>query len=197
MDDMAATLARARQAAQPPEAPPTPAPPVAEPTPPPPVAEQPAPTTENETTITITVKNPQGLLEGSQNLFGEDDQDPASGDRQTVGVVGKKQRRNQVNGPLRYYGAMANARVLAMDRAIGWQIKKSMDVYLATHDNKYPKDLDEYMDVIVQQNMIDLPELEQGQEFFYDPEDHELKIVEWVDAPAEEQPAAEEPPPAQ
>jgi pyruvate/2-oxoglutarate dehydrogenase complex dihydrolipoamide acyltransferase (E2) component len=114
-----------------------------------------------------------------------------NGDSTANGVVGQKQRRNTVEGPLRYYGAMANARIIAMDRAIGWQIKKSMDVWVNTHDGKYPKTTEEFMREIIEPNMIALPELEPKQEFYFDPEDHELKIVELIDEPAGPPPAGE------
>ena len=142
-------------------------------------ANQPAAAPENETTNTITVKNPQGLLSSPEAKAA------------MAGIVGKKQRRNQVEGPLRYYGAMANARIIAMDRALGWQIKSSMDVWVNTHDGKYPKTTEEFMKEIVEPNMIELPELEPNQEFFYDPEDHELKIAELIDEPANAAPVAE------
>ncbi len=142
-------------------------------------ANQPAAAPENETTITITVKNPQGLLSSPEAKAA------------MAGIVGKKQRRNQVEGPLRYYGAMANARIIAMDRAIGWQIKSAMDVWVNTHDGNYTQTTEEFMAEIVEPNMIELPELEPNQEFFYDPEDHELKIAELIDEPADAEPAAE------
>ncbi len=137
-------------------------------------ANQPTAAPENETTITITVKNPQGLLSSPEAKAA------------VAGIVGKKQRRNQVDGPLQYYGAMANARIIAMDRALGWQIKSAMDVWVNTHDGKYPETTEEFMKEIVEPNMIELPELEPNQEFFYDPEDHELKIAELIDEPVAE-----------
>ena len=186
MDELAARLAKPEPAPAPVVA--TPAP---EPTPPP-VAETPAATApENETSITITVKNPQGLL---SQVGGTVIENPQTGQPEkagaplqavdTKGVVGKKQRRNRVEGPLQYYGAISNVRVLAEDRAIGWQIQKSMDLFVNTHDGKYPKTTEEYMKEIIEPNMIVLPELPPGQEYFYDPADHQLKIGELVDEPA-------------
>ena len=40
------------------------------------------------------------------------------------------------------------------------------------------------MEKVIEPNMIELPELEPNQEFFYDPADHELKIAELIDEPA-------------
>ena len=86
-----------------------------------------------------------------------------------------------------------------MDRTIGWQIKSALDVWVNTHDGKYPKTTEEFMKEIVVPNMIKLPELEPNQEFYFDPEDHELKIVEPVEEPADaaaEKPAEGAAPPA-
>jgi len=136
---------------------------------------------ENETSITITVKNPQGLLSSPEAK------------EAIAGVVGKKQRKNRVEGPLRYYGALANARIIAMDRALGWQIKTSLDVWVNTHDGKYPKTTEEFMKEIVEPNMIELPELRPNQEYYFDPESHELVILERVEEPADAESAATEP----
>jgi len=138
-------------------------------------AAQPAPVADNETSITITVKNPQGLLSSPE------------GQAAMAGIVGKKQRKNQVEGPLRYYGAMANARIIAMDRTLGWQIKSALDVYVnGENDGKYPKTTEEFMKKVVEPNMIELPELEPNQEYYFDPEQHELVILERIDEPAAE-----------
>jgi hypothetical protein len=135
---------------------------------------------ENETTITITVKNPQGLLSSPE------------AQEAVAGIVGKKQRKNRVEGPLRYYGAMANARIIAMDRALGWQIKSALDGYVnGENDGKYPQTTDEFMKKVVEPNMIELPELEPNQEYYFDPEQHELVILERIEEPAATEPAAE------
>jgi hypothetical protein len=132
---------------------------------------------ENETTITITVKNPQGLLSSPE------------AQEAVAGIVGKKQRKNRVEGPLRYYGAMANARIIAMDRALGWQIKSALDGYVnGENDGKYPQTTDEFMKKVVEPNMIELPELEPNQEYYFDPEQHELVILERLEEPAESTP---------
>jgi hypothetical protein len=128
---------------------------------------------ENETSITITVKNPQGLLSSPEAK------------EAIAGVVGNKQRKNRVEGPLRYYGANANARIIAMDRALGWQIKSAMDGYVqGENDGKYPKTTEEFMKKVVEPNMIELPELPENQEYYFDPEQHELVILERIEEPA-------------
>jgi hypothetical protein len=138
-------------------------------------AAHPAPAADNKVTITMTIDNPQALL--------------SSPDAQAAmaGIVGKKQRKNQVEGPLRYYGAIANARVIAMDRMLGVQIRKSLDNYVhGENDGKYPKTTEEFMKNVVGPGMIELPELEPNQEYYFDPEQHELVILERIDEPAAE-----------
>jgi hypothetical protein len=73
-----------------------------------------------------------------------------------------------------------------MDRTLGWQIKSALDGYVqGENDGKYPKTTEEFMEKVIQPNMIELPELEPNQQFYYDPEDHELKIAEFDQPPAE------------
>jgi multidrug efflux pump subunit AcrA (membrane-fusion protein) len=137
---------------------------------------------ENETSITITVKNPQGLFNSPEAK------------EAMAGIVGKKQRKNRVDGPLRYYGALANARIIAMDRALGWQIKSALDVYVnGENDGKYPQTTEEFMKKVVEPNMIELPELQPNQEYYFDPKQHELVILERIEEPADAEPAASEP----
>jgi flagellar biosynthesis GTPase FlhF len=125
----------------------------------------------------------------AQQAATQTEQSAAPENSTTEGIVGKKQRRNQVDGPLRYYGAMANARIIAMDRTLGWQIKSALDGYVnSENDGKYPKTTEEFMEKVIEPNMIELPELEPNQEYFYDPADHELKIAELIDEPAEATP---------
>ena len=51
------------------------------------------------------------------------------------------------------------------------------------NDGKYPKTTEEFMKKVVEPNMIELPELEPNQEYFFDPEQHELVILERIDEP--------------
>jgi hypothetical protein len=101
----------------------------------------------------------------------------------TPQVIGQRKYRNTVEGPLRYYGAMASARMVIKDKLLWAQIKKSVDLFEATN-SRYPKDTEEFMDVIINENMIELPELPAGQEYFYDPTDHELKIGQLLEQPS-------------
>ena len=97
-------------------------------------------------------------------------------------VVGKQKYRNTVEGPLEYIGAAATVRTLAIDRALGWQIDSAMQSYWGT-TGEYPKDAAEFKKEIIDKNEIKLPELRLGQAYFYDPSDHQLKIVERVGEP--------------
>jgi hypothetical protein len=90
-------------------------------------------------------------------------------------IVGKKQHPNEVHGVLRYYGAIASARFVMEDRILGAKILENLNLYKGTN-GYFPKTNDEFMDKIIREGMIELPELPPGQEYFYDPEDHELKI---------------------
>jgi hypothetical protein len=105
-------------------------------------------------------------------------------------VVGKRVYTNHVGGVLRYYGAVASARNFMEDRILDAQIQKTLQLYVAGNDGKFPKTNDEYMDHIIKEGMIQLPELPPGQEYFYDPSDHELKVGTLVEPPADAAPAA-------
>jgi hypothetical protein len=109
-------------------------------------------------------------------------------------VVGKRVYTNHVGGVLRYYGAVASARNFMEDRILDAQIQKNLQLYQAEHG--YPKTNDEYMEHIIKEGMIQLPELPPGQEYFYDPSDHELKVGTIVEPPADGSAPADTQPPA-
>jgi hypothetical protein len=116
-------------------------------------------------------------------------------------IVGKRVYTNHVGGELRYYGAIASARNFMEDRILDAQIQKTLQLWMADHGGNYPKTNDEYMEHIIKEGMIQLPELPPGQEYFYDPSDHELKVGTVVapptegTTPADNQPAAGPAPP--
>ena len=83
---------------------------------------------------------------------------------------GKKSRA--VGG---YAGAVFGARFSAEHRMIINQYKQALSLYNATN-GFYPKTHDEFMEKIIQANQIKLPELDEGEEYLYDPSDHELKV---------------------
>ncbi len=83
---------------------------------------------------------------------------------------GKKSR--QAGG---YLGAVGHARFYAEHKLIFTSIEHALNLFWATEGN-YPKTHDEFMEKIVKFNQIQLPELDEGVEYIYDPEDHKLKI---------------------
>ena len=93
-----------------------------------------------------------------------------------------------------YAGAVFGARFWAEHQMTINLIKKGLSLYNAEHGN-YPKTHDEFMEKIIDDGQIQLPELDQGQEYIYDPEDHTLKfqaVESGEDLAAEVTPATEE-----
>lgn len=74
-----------------------------------------------------------------------------------------------------YLGAVAGARFYAEYEMVINSYKHALNLYWATN-GEYPKTHEEFMDKIIKFNKIQLPELESGDEYLYDPEDHLLKI---------------------
>ena len=56
------------------------------------------------------------------------------------------------------------------------QIPSAMKLYKAAHDNKGPKTQEEFMNVIIKENGIQLPELPEGDEFVYNPKTEQLLV---------------------
>lgn len=56
------------------------------------------------------------------------------------------------------------------------QIPNAMKLYKAANNNKGPKTHAEFMEVIVKENGVDLPELPEGDEFLYDPQSEQLLV---------------------
>lgn len=64
-------------------------------------------------------------------------------------------------------------------------IPKNMELYKAQHDNKGPKTHEEFMQVIVKEGGVDLPELPADEEYLYDPKTEQLMIRRLQPQPAE------------
>jgi hypothetical protein len=64
-------------------------------------------------------------------------------------------------------------------------IPKNMELYKAQHDNKGPKTHEEFMQVIVKEGGVDLPELPADEEYLYDPKTEQLMIRRMQPQPAE------------
>jgi hypothetical protein len=73
-----------------------------------------------------------------------------------------------------------NAYVSIIGQASILNIKHAVDLYQATND-RYPKDLNEFMNEIIKPNNIALPKLPPYQEYGYDANEHKLIILEYPD----------------
>jgi hypothetical protein len=73
-----------------------------------------------------------------------------------------------------------NAYVSAIGQMSILQIQHSLDLYYAEND-RYPKDLQEFIDEIIKPNGIRLPQLPAYQEYAYDAENHKLVVLEYPD----------------
>jgi hypothetical protein len=56
------------------------------------------------------------------------------------------------------------------------QIPNAMKLYKADHNNKGPKTHEEFMDIIIKENGVQLPELSEGETFIYDPATEQLLV---------------------
>ncbi len=86
---------------------------------------------------------------------------------------GKKGKKSREAGG--YLGAVGSARFTSVNSMTINQYKHALDLYWGTNGH-YPKTHDEFMEKIIKFNQIQLPELDEGVEYIYDPEDHTLKI---------------------
>jgi hypothetical protein len=71
-----------------------------------------------------------------------------------------------------------NAYVSIVGRSSVLSIQHSMDLYHATNE-RYPKDMDEFMTEIIKPNGIALPQLPPYQKFAYDEKEHKLIVLEY------------------
>jgi hypothetical protein len=61
------------------------------------------------------------------------------------------------------------------ERITFMQIQHDLELYNGS-EGHYPKTHQEFMEKIIKENHIQLPELPAGQTYVYDPDDHELKV---------------------
>ncbi len=85
------------------------------------------------------------------------------------GAKGRDYDPGLVTTPIQQY-FRAGARINLLHMA------NTMKIYKAGHDNKGPKTQEEFMNVIVKENGIQLPELPSGDEYFYDPKTEQLMV---------------------
>ena len=71
-----------------------------------------------------------------------------------------------------------NAYVSIIGQASILQIQHTLDLYYAQNE-RYPKDLQEFMDEVIKPNGIRLPQLPAYQEYGYDAENHKLVVLEY------------------
>lgn len=74
-----------------------------------------------------------------------------------------------------YLYAVFSARFVAQNKITMAQIKKTMDLFEATH-SRYPGSHEEFWQAIILEGGVTLPELEEGEEYFYDAEKRELMV---------------------
>jgi hypothetical protein len=77
-----------------------------------------------------------------------------------------------------YISLQGNAYVAAIGKTSMVAIQHALDLYHAEND-RYPKDYDEFMTVIIKANNIALPKLPPYQEYGYDEKEHKLVILEY------------------
>jgi hypothetical protein len=128
-----------------------------------------APAPENETTITITVKNPQGLLAN------EDAKAQAEEMMEEFGPTSGRRGQSFHDDGQGYLFAVFSARFVAENRLVMAQIKKNMDLFEATNGRK-PTSHEEFWQAIIVDGGVALPELEEGEEYFYDVKNDVLMV---------------------
>lgn len=113
---------------------------------------------------------------------------------QTVGAFDPNSNAKVSDSKIRAtdpFTAPVSARGPMMERISKLNIEAAVNLFHAMED-RYPKDLDEFMQVIIKANNIQLPALPNGWQYQYDVENHKLEIVE-PSAPAAGEAAAPNP----
>ena len=100
-------------------------------------------------------------------------------DQPAAGTVREKARRGMGKKGQGYGGGIITQPISTYfqtrDRIALQQITHSMKIYKAMNE-RYPKDLDEFMDKIIKPAGIDLPTLPDGHRYVYDPKKGELLV---------------------
>ncbi len=74
-----------------------------------------------------------------------------------------------------YLGTALGAGMYARHQAVFLQVKQTINHHYGLY-GEYPQSHEEFMQQVIRSNNIRLPELEEGDEYLYDPTDHTLKI---------------------
>ena len=80
-----------------------------------------------------------------------------------------------ITAPVSAYGPM-------LEKISKSQIEAAVNLFHAMED-RYPKDIDEFMERIIKENKIQLPVLPGGKQYQYDVENHKLVVVDAPEAP--------------
>jgi hypothetical protein len=111
--------------------------------------------------------------EGSgQGIFGKTTQDIGEYDKNKANQVASDQKihaTDPITAPLSAYGPM-------MERVSSIEITQALNFFRAENE-RYPRNLDEFMEKIVKANNIRLPVLPYKGRYEYDVEKHQLMIV--------------------
>lgn len=118
-----------------------------------------------------TKKSPNSIIGKTTQNVGE--YDPKAGVKVSDSTINAT---DPITAPTSAYGPM-------LERISKTHIEHAVNLFHATED-RYPKDLDEFMQKIIKANNIQLPVLPGGKLYQYDVENHKLVVVEAPGAPA-------------
>lgn len=113
-------------------------------------------------------KSPNSIVGKTTQNIGEFD--PNAGAKVSDAKV---EITNPITGPLEAYGPM-------VERISQLKVKPAIDLFHAT-EGRYPATYEEFMELIVKPNNIQLPVLPGGKQYQYDVANHALVVI---DAPA-------------
>jgi len=117
-----------------------------------------------------TKKSPDSIIGKTTQSVGAFD--PNAGNKVSDSKI---QASDPVTAPLSAYGPM-------LERISKTQIEAAVNLFHASED-RYPKDIDEFMEKIIKANNIQLPVLPGGKQYQYDVENHKLVVVDGPGAP--------------
>lgn len=82
-----------------------------------------------------------------------------------------------------YFGVVLAAYWRSGERIYLQQIQHNMDLFKAEHDGKGPKTHEEFMQKIIKEGDIKLPELPPGHKYLYDPDKEDLMVLKPANEP--------------
>lgn len=118
----------------------------------------------------------QQVQKDPNSIIGKKTQDITAFDPNAGAVVSdsKVNVTNPITGPLEAYRPM-------IEQISKTQIDAAVNIFYAT-EGRYPASLEEFMELIIKPNNIQLPVLPGGKKYQYDVANHKLVVI---DAPAE------------